>query len=1061
MQRLFHRRNAANRSDYAERLKTKPLFRFHFFAILIPLHFSRRTLCDSLRLCGEKYLPNIFLLLVLIISTQAQSTPAQIAQELLDAKIAAERETILRKHAALVSKEVHAILIHHGDRLLYPKPTVRTVEVFGLALNVAQILQYKEGIAVAQSRLGTTEYLLSHYEAAVQRYQHALTIYEALGDQRELAAALQNVGLAMTYNGDATQAQAYHKRAYAIYDQLGLKREAAEVQGFIASHQLASGENEAAKTSFAKSQAEGSGVKTLLDNGEALYAQQEYEDALVIFRKALAAAQQPPNRPAVLAATRNISNCLYALGNYEQALESYLQTKQLQQQVGDAVGIADTWLRLGNCHYALGDLDEAIDHYRQSFELAKETKTALTMAESLSSIGLAYFIQGENKLALDHYYQSLNHYATAGDKDGIAAALQNVGNANFRLQNYKLAFEAFQNARFLLNESGRIDEAHEVLLAVGLVHFAQKSYGFAMEAYQKALMHFESLNNKSLIALALYRIGLVKYAEDNFAEALSYAERAANLATPAESYDTLWRAQFEIGRAQLRLQQSDKAKQSWLQSVATIEKMRANLRGNDTDSAVERTAPFIGLVELLVEENNPVEAFNYAERAKAQVLWGILQGSRNRITKTLTAAEAESEQKLRREALTLMARLDRAKRKNAGDAIIQRLRDQTQKARADLTVLTNQLFVRHPQLKVYRGEASPIKAGKAYAFVSDSKRALLEFVVTEQQVLLFVLTKSPKQTQLDLNTYKLDAAQLQELVLQFREHIINKSEDYPALARALFDRLVKPAEAQLAGKTSLTIVPDGILWALPFAALQPSDNHFWIEDTALSYTGSVSALREMAKLARTRTLTTAPSLLAIVPTGLEAPMLEKLKLASSLNAEQSAQRWHQLYGATRSKVQAGNDAREANVQQLIGTHTIAHFAAPALINNYRPLYSFIALSPLDTTKPKSGLLPLWKLTNWSLRMGLLALPETVVLPIERRSGNGFVGASWISFIAGSPAALLGQWPTASPELSFEFHQQIKDGVPPAAALRQASLKLLAGNASPVSWAGWVVLGVSK
>jgi tetratricopeptide (TPR) repeat protein len=781
---------------------------------------------------------------------------------------------------------------------------------------------------------------------------------------------------------------------------------------------------------------------------------------LVIFRKALTAAQQPPHRHAILAATRNISNCLYALGNYEQALESYQRTLQLQEQAGDAAGIADTWLRLGNCHYALGDLDEAIDHYKVSFEQAKLSKTALVMAESLSSIGLAYFVQGENKLALDHYYQSLNHYATAGDKDGIAQALQSVGNANFRLQNYRLAFEAFQNARFLLLEAGKLDEANEVLLAIGLVHFAQKSYGFAMEAYQKALTHFEAMSNKSLIALALYRIGLVKYAEDNFAEALRFAERAVTFATQAEAAETLWRAQFEIGRAQLRLIQADKAKQAWLQAVATIERMRANLRGNDTDSAVERTAPYVGLVELLVEENNPVEAFHYAERAKAQVLWGILQGSRQRITKTLTPAEAEREQSLRREALTLSARLDRARRKGNDAAIVNRLREQLQKARTDLTTLTNQLYLRHPQLKVYRGEAPPIKAGETYVLLSDPKRALLEFVVTEQQVLLFVLTKTPKQTQLDLNTYKLDATQLPERVLQFREQIMSKSADYPKLARELFDGLIKPAQAQLAGKTALTIVPDGILWALPFAALQPSDGRFWIEDCALSYAGSVSALREMNKLTRARTATTAPSLLAIAPTGLDAAWLEKLKLAPSPNAETSAPQWQQLYGA-RGKLQFGNDAREPNVQQTIGAHSLVHFAAPALINNYRSLYSFLMLSPADATKPKTGLLPLWKLTTWNLRAELLALPDTVVLPVERRCGNGIAGVSWASYVAGSSGTLLSQWQTDNTEWLTMLHQQLKTRAPNA--LQQATIKLLQRPEfrHPAHWASLLLLGATR
>jgi len=802
-------------------------------------------------------------------------------------------------------------------------------------------------------------------------------------------------------------------------------------------------------------------LKALLDNGEALYAQQEYEDAFAVFKKALIAAQRPPNQKAILTATRYISNCLYALGQYELALESYLQTKQLQQQAGDLAGVADTWLRLGNCYYALGDLDEAIDHYKQSFELAKETKTALVMAESLSSIGLAYFVQGENKLALDYYYQSLNHYATAGDKDGIAQALQSVGNANFRLQNYRLAFEAFQNARFLLTESGKVDEAHEALLAIGLVHFAQKSYAFAMEAYQKSLTHFEGINNKSLVALALYRIGLVKYAEENFVDALSFAERAANFATQAESHETLWRAQFEIGRAQLRLQQSDKAKQSWLQSVATIEKMRSNLRGNDTDSAVERTAPFIGLVELLVAENNPVEAFHYAERAKAQILWGILQGSRHRITKTLTPAEAENEQRLRREALTLSARLDRAKRKNADAAIVQRLREQLQTARTALTTLTNQLYVQHPQLKVYRGEAPPLKAGEAYALVNDPKRALLEFVVTENQVLLFVLTKTPKQTQLDLNTYKLDAnaETLQDRVVQLREQITSKSEEYPKLARELFDALVKPAQVQLAGKTSLTIVPDGILWALPFAALQPSDKRFWIEDCAINYASSVSALREMNKLVRMRPATTAPSLLAIAPVDGDAALLEKLKLAPSPSAEHVAPQWQQLYA--RSKLQLGHEAREANVQQSIGAHGFVHFVAPALVNNYRPLYSFVMLSPADATKPKTGFLPMWKLTNWNLKAELLVLPDAVVLPVERRSGNGFTGVSWASYVAGSSGTLVSQWQVDNTEWLTALHQQLKTRAPNAT--QQATIRLLQRPEfrHPAHWAGFAVLGATR
>lgn len=819
--------------------------------------------------------------------------------------------------------------------------------------------------------------------------------------------------------------------------------------------------NEAAQQYVVTRQATDDDVKRLFSKGEAFYARQEYEEALAVFKQALATAQPQPSRNTISAITRYIANCLYALGQYEQALASYRQTWQLQQEAGDQAGSADTWLRLGHCHYALGDLDEAIDHYQQSLTLAKESRVAALMAEALSSIGLAWFVQGENELALEHYYQSLNHYATAGDKDGIAQALQNVGNANFRLQNYRLAFEAFQNAWFLLLESGRQDEAHEVLLAIGLVHFVQNNFPQALEACQQARSHFEASNDKPLLALALYRIGLVKYAENDFVAALSLAERAAALAVQGESHETLWRAQHEIGRAQLRLSQPDKARAAWLQSIATIEQMRAELRGNDTDSAVERTAPYLALVELLVDENNPVAAFAYAERAKAQTLWGILQGSRSRITKTLTPTEVAGEQDLRRAALALSVRLARARSKGNDETIVKRLRDQLQKTRAELATFTRQLYLRHPGLKVYRGEAPPIKASETYALLNDPGRALLEFVLTGQQVLLFVLTRGPQRRQLELNTYRLDAALLPEQVLEFRAQITSRDEGYAPLARALFDRLLKPAQPQLAGKTALTIVPDGILWALPFAALQSGDNRFWLEDCSLSFAGSVSALREMNKLVQTRRAGTAPSLLAIAPHDSDSAWLDKFRLAPAAQSRQAIPQWQAIYGATRSQVQIGEAARETNVQQTARSYSLVQFAAPAFISNYRPLYSFVVLSPVAAAKPKTDLLPLWKLTNWTLRAELLALPDAVVHPVERRSGNGFAGVSWAMFVAGSAAALVSQWQTEQPVLLTALHQQLQLRTPNA--LQKATIRLLQRSEyrHPIHWAGFVMLGAGK
>ena len=93
----------------------------------------------------------------------------------------------------------------------------------------------------------------------------------------------------------------------------------------------------------------------------------------------------------------------------------------------------------------------------------------------------------------------------------------------------------------------------------------------------------------------------------------------------------------------------------------------------------------------------------------------------------------------------------------------------------------------------------------------------------------------------------------------FRDLITTQSA-FADDARNLYELLLKPAEEQLKGKTSLCIIPDGILWDLPFQALEPRDGHYLLEDYAISYTPSLNVLREMS--ARNKTERVSASLLA-------------------------------------------------------------------------------------------------------------------------------------------------------------------------------------------------------
>ena len=95
---------------------------------------------------------------------------------------------------------------------------------------------------------------------------------------------------------------------------------------------------------------------------------------------------------------------------------------------------------------------------------------------------------------------------------------------------------------------------------------------------------------------------------------------------------------------------------------------------------------------------------------------------------------------------------------------------------------------------------------------------------------------------------------LSEKVEQFRGRISNNSLGVDKLSRELFQLLLGPSAHILNRKKTIVVVPDDVLWELPFQALKKSSGQYLIESHPLFYVPSLTALREIMNR-ETRTLT--------------------------------------------------------------------------------------------------------------------------------------------------------------------------------------------------------------
>src|SRR5206468_11952856 len=102
-------------------------------------------------------------------------------------------------------------------------------------------------------------------------------------------------------------------------------------------------------------------------------------------------------------------------------------------------------------------------------------------------------------------------------------------------------------------------------------------------------------------------------------------------------------------------------------------------------------------------------------------------------------------------------------------------------------------------------------------------------------------------------------------------------------ASELFQLLLGPAARILRGKDTVVLVPDDVLWELPFQALKDNSGRYLVETHPLFYAPSLTALREMMKRdsvvgpALTSNNRSGPSLLAFGDPELSAGTINRVQ----------------------------------------------------------------------------------------------------------------------------------------------------------------------------------------
>ncbi|HYV11271.1 MAG TPA: CHAT domain-containing protein [Pyrinomonadaceae bacterium] len=805
-------------------------------------------------------------------------------------------------------------------------------------------------------------------------------------------------------------------------------------------------------------------------------AERRYQLALELYEKSLALSQEAGDRKLTALIFNSLGLTHTNLGHYEVGLDFYFKARALSEELGDKSTLNMALNNIGTRYLAQGRYAEALDYLNKSLAVIQEMGASAdkpSLAYKYQNIGLVYRRQGHLDQALAYSRKSLDLLVEAGDKFGIANLQNNIGVIYKSQGQYDEALAWFRKALPAYESLNATPGIARVLNNIGDTYRLQGRYDEALEPLMKSLRLREQGKDRGAVTLSLNNLAHLYEAQGKYAEMLEASRRSAKLADDIYSREEIWGAQDNIGRALVGLGNAAAARDSFLAAINGIEALRREVAGGEQQqqSFLEnRLSPWFGMIGVLVSQQKYAEALTFAEQSKARVLLDALQTGRTNLRKSWSKEEQQAEERQRLKLVTLNSQLMTESRRDKPDvARVAELKSAVEKARLEYEDFETRLYVTHPELRLQRGEVPIVKAEELASFVQDPASALLEYVVDDDKTFLFVVTKRNNDADVRVYTLPLKRDELAKQTEALRKQLAARDLGFRAASSKLYESLLKPAEAQLRGRTNLIVVPDNRLWDLPFQTLVNSANRFLIEDAAISYAPSLTVLREMTKRRKIEAAhASAPTLLALGNPLVGSETLKRAaltlrdgKLEPLPEAEQEVKALGRLYGASRSKVYIGAEAREDRVKEEASRARILHFATHGILNNASPMYSHLALA--EGGASEDGLLEAWELMQLDLHADLVVLSACETARGRFGAGEGMVGFSWAMFMAGVPSIVVSQWKVESAgtrDLMVNFHRNLISSGAKSAALRQAALKVMKNpeTSHPFYWGAFVIVG---
>ncbi|MDH7512779.1 MAG: CHAT domain-containing protein [Clostridiales bacterium] len=908
------------------------------------------------------------------------------------------------------------------------------------------------------------------FAQSIQLFKKALELAKKTQDQRKQVDCLINLGVLSWNSGLMEESSVYYKEALILARNLRLKDKENECSVAIQIYEA---------YSIAK----------------ALRSAGHNDESIHYFKAAINLAKRINSVEHELKCLRQMS--FNYSGRHHEFARLNEEALKIARDIRYRLEEGRCLNNIGVYYWKTNKYSKAIAYFKEALMITQEAdQIGIDKSSCLNNLGVVYRDVGDYDKSLSYLKEALKLDTILQNDHGISMDLNNIGEIVRKkadiLNDKKLFFDALHYYSMSLELS--VKQKYSLLSVyvlnnIGLVYQRLGSYSVSLEYLNLALQNSKKINAHSEFCNICNNIGRIYLDLGNSEEAQRYFQKSLDVALLADNYDFLWETYCGLGQCLEERKQFRLALTYYKMAVDVIDAVRSGLALDDHKAgfARDKVEAYESLLNLLYKLAHDEPAGRYyesifqaIEKSKARAFMESLKESEANSPGEDDAGLKKKQDEISKKISKTISQLTKpALSEITSQELLQRL----EKEEDEYFCLLNKMKSAKPENDTF-SSLDVISLEGVQKDVLDEKTAILEFFLGRKKSYALLITKK------DFVIKELPPQKAIEDSLRAYLKMISTppSGSFRGIlaAKRLYKNILFPFEEYFRFSVEhLVIVPDGVLYYLPFETLIPaqgertSDSRYLIESYRVSYVPSASSLAYLINRGKTREysrlllamgnpvysfqLSSKKKNLKIYEEALREVYLNKGFDFSPLPfSKKEVKQISRYFPKNKIDIFIGAEAKEEVVKKAsLAGYQIVHFACHGLLDEKASSRSALVLT-LDDNTEEDGFLQVREIHNLKLNASLAVLSACQTGRGRLENGEGIFGLPRVFFYAGTQSTLSTLWKVndkSTADFMRYFYQFLKAGNDKANALRLAKIRMIRSEFShPFFWAAFILNG---